>query len=55
VFLDDISIKNLNKMYRNVDSTTDVLSFHYFDDFSFLSKNDIAGEIVMSENKIIFQ
>ncbi len=52
VFLDDDSIKNLNKKYRNIDKTTDVLSFHYFDDFSNLKNEDIAWEIVMSINKI---
>jgi probable rRNA maturation factor len=55
VFLDDDSIKNLNKNYRNIDKTTDVLSFHYFDDFWNLSEDDIAWEIILSENKIIFQ
>lgn len=52
VFLDDDSIKNLNKNYRNIDKTTDVLSFHYFDDFSSLWNDDIAWEIILSENKI---
>ena len=52
VFLDSYSIKNLNKNYRNTDKVTDVLSFHYFDDFSKLEKDDIAWEIVMCENKI---
>ncbi|MDR2411835.1 MAG: rRNA maturation RNAse YbeY [Candidatus Peribacteria bacterium] len=42
MFLDDNSIKNLNKKYRNIDSITDVLSFHYFDDFSLLGKKEIA-------------
>lgn len=55
VFLDDESIKNLNKNYRNIDKTTDVLSFHYFDDFSKLDKNETAWEIVLSEEKIISQ
>lgn len=36
VFMDGESIQNLNKKYRNIDSPTDVLSFHYFDDFSHL-------------------
>ncbi len=52
VFLDDDSIKNLNNNYRNIDNTTDVLSFHYFDDFNNLTDEDIAWEIIMSENKI---
>ena len=55
VFLDDNSIKNLNKQYRKIDKTTDVLSFHYFEDFSSLSENDIAWEIILSESKIITQ
>lgn len=55
VFLDDDSIQNLNKNYRKIDKTTDVLSFHYFDDFTELKSDDIAGEIVMSEQKIISQ
>ena len=52
VFLDDDSIKNLNKNYRNIDASTDVLSFHYFDDFSKINDNEIAWEIILSENKI---
>lgn len=55
VFLDDDSIKNLNKNYRNIDKTTDVLSFHYFEDFSNIDENETAWEIVLSESKIISQ
>ena len=55
VFLDDDSIKNLNNNYRNIDSNTDVLSFHYYDDFWNLNNDDIAWEIIMSESKIISQ
>lgn len=55
VFLDDDSIQNLNTKYRNIDKTTDVLSFHYFDDFSELKKEDTAWEIILSETKIISQ
>ncbi len=55
VFLDDDSIQNLNKTYRGIDKTTDVLSFHYYDDFSSLSPEDIAGEIILSETKILAQ
>lgn len=55
VFLDDNSIKKLNKKYREIDKTTDVLSFHYFEDFSNLKNEDIAWEIILSENKIISQ
>jgi probable rRNA maturation factor len=42
VFMDDDSIQNLNKNYRNIDKTTDVLSFHYYDDFSELKADDIS-------------
>lgn len=55
VFLDDDSIQNLNKNYRKIDKTTDVLSFNYFNEFTDLKSDDIAGEIVMSEQKIISQ
>lgn len=55
VFLDDDSIQNLNKTYRNIDKTTDVLSFHYYDDFSHLWEDEIAGEIILSESKILSQ
>lgn len=55
VFLDDDSIKNLNKNYRNIDKSTDVLSFHYFDYFWDLKEEEIAWEIILSEDKIISQ
>lgn len=52
VFLAPDSIQNLNKNYRWIDKTTDVLSFHYFEDFSNLDKDEIAWEIVLNEEKI---
>lgn len=55
VFLDPLSIQKLNNNYRKIDETTDVLSFHYFDDFSLLNDEDIAWEIILSEEKIKFQ
>lgn len=55
VFISDYSIKKLNKNYRNIDKVTDVLSFHYFDDFALLKEKDIAWEVIMSEKKIISQ
>ena len=33
-FLSDEEIRELNRSHRGIDKTTDVLSFHYFDDFS---------------------
>lgn len=55
VFVDDPSIQSLNKQYRGIDKTTDVLSFHYFSDFTPLTQKDTAGEIILSETKIISQ
>jgi len=55
VFLDPNSIKNLNKEYRWIEKVTDVLSFHYYDDFSNLKKDEVSWEIIMCEEKIISQ
>jgi len=55
VFLDDFSIKLLNKKYRNIDKSTDVLSFHYYNNFDSLKNEEIAWEIIMSEEKIKIQ
>lgn len=54
-FIDDERMQWLNRVYRGKDSTTDVLSFHYFDDFSQMKSDDVAGEIVLSHEKIISQ
>ena len=54
-FLSDEEIRVLNNQYRSIDSTTDVLSFHYFDDFSSIWEDEIAGEIIMSESRIVSQ
>lgn len=55
IFLDADSIQKLNKDYRNIDKVTDVLSFHYFDNFDKLKKNDISWEIILNEDLIISQ
>ena len=55
VFLDDEGIKNLNNNYRKIDKTTDVLSFHYFENFENVEKDEVSWEIIMSENKIFIQ
>ena len=55
VFVDAQGIQNLNRSYRQKDSITDVLSFHYHDDYSHLGEEDLAGEIVFCEEKIITQ
>lgn len=52
VFLDLDGIKNLNKTYRGIDKATDVLSFHYYDDFSILKDGEPAWEVVICEDKL---
>ena len=52
VFLDSYSIQKLNNTYRKINKTTDVLSFHYYDNFEELKNEDIAWEIILSEEKI---
>jgi probable rRNA maturation factor len=54
-FLPDEEIQVLNNTYRNKDSTTDVLSFHYFDDYSDVDPSETAGEIILSESRILAQ
>lgn len=54
-FLSDAEIQVLNRDHRGIDKTTDVLSFHYYDDFSDISPDDIAGEIILSESRILSQ
>ena len=53
--LSDDEIQALNRDHRGIDSTTDVLSFHYSDDFSDTLPDDTAGEIILSESRIISQ
>lgn len=55
IFLSPVEVQNLNKDYRNIDKTTDVLSFHYFDDFSNLEADIIVWEIILNQEKIIKQ
>lgn len=55
VFVSPEEIKELNRNYRQKDTATDVLSFHYYEDFSSLTDNDIAGELIFCEEKIISQ
>mgnify|MGYP005616105117 CR=1 FL=1 len=55
VFVDKNHIKILNGQYRQKDSVTDVLSFHYYDDFSLIWEEEIAWELIFCEDKIISQ
>ena len=45
--LDDPTMRELNRSYRGMDSTTDVLSFGYEDDYT-ISRDTTVGEIVLS-------
>ncbi len=54
-FISDEEMQDLNKNYRGKDTTTDVLSFHYFEDFSGITPVDIAGECIFSQSKILSQ
>jgi probable rRNA maturation factor len=51
-FVSDRHIRRLNRIYREKDKTTDVLSFPLFekDDFQYMSKNQLTplGDIVIS-------
>lgn len=51
-FLTDEEIRILNRDHRGIDKTTDVLSFHYFEEFSDLGAEEVAGEIILSESRI---
>lgn len=53
-FVNNKEIQELNREYRNVDSSTDVLSFPMTDDFS-LIHIPILGDIVISLEKALSQ
>ena len=55
IFSDSQYIQELNNTYRNINKTTDVLSFHYFENFEKLKDYEIAWEIILCEEKIIIQ
>lgn len=52
-------IKQINKMYRNIDKETDVLSFPLIDDFKSINQNSPnpipLGDIIISIEKAISQ
>ncbi len=54
-FIDDELMQTLNREYRWIDKTTDVLSFHYFDEYSIVTEDEVAGEIVLSYSKVLSQ
>lgn len=51
-FVDDEAMRNYNRDYRKIDKTTDVLSFHYFEDFAECPADGVAGEVLLSESRI---
>ncbi len=55
VFLDAEGIKKLNKEYRMIDKITDILSFHYYDDFENVEEQAVSWEIILCEEKVIEQ
>ena len=48
IFIDDSKMHNLNKIYRGVDRTTDVLSFALNDETSVLGSTSNLGDIFVS-------
>lgn len=51
----DEEMKKYNREYRGKDSTTDVLSFHYFEDFSQCHDDEIVWECIFSHSHILHQ
>ena len=54
-FLPDEEVQTLNREHRGIDSNTDVISFHYYEDFEEIAETDIAGELIFSESKVTAQ
>lgn len=54
-YISDDAMRTLNHTYRQKDSTTDVLSFHYFEDFASLGDDEVAGEVVLSLSRVTEQ
>lgn len=52
IFIDDEKMHEMNKMYRGIDRTTDVLSFALNDEKSFKSDIDVLGDIYVSIPKM---
>jgi len=55
-FVDDAQMQELNRIYRKIDNTTDVLSFAMIDDFTNITESYIAlGDIVISAPQAVKQ
>lgn len=56
IFIDDIEMRKINKEYRNIDSTTDVISFALEDNKDIVKyKKRLLGDIYISYNKMVEQ
>ena len=53
VCVSEAEIQAFNKQYRKKDAVTDVLSFHYFESFRDLNDEEVAGEIIFCEQRVI--
>lgn len=51
----DEEMAHLNGLYRQKPQNTDVLSFHYFEDFADIDESEVAGEVVFSLSRVIEQ
>ncbi len=52
VFIDDTEMQRLNKLYRGIDRTTDVLSFAFNDNKTIESEVNVLGDIYISIPKM---
>ena len=53
VVVDDRYIRRINREFRNIDESTDVISFSYLEDRGpAVEEDDIAGEVYISHQKI---
>lgn len=56
IFIDDNEMRGINKKYRNIDNTTDVISFALEDSKDIIKyKKRLLGDIYISHNKVIEQ
>ena len=52
IFIDDFKMHEMNKLYRGIDRTTDVLSFALNDESTFVSNINVLGDIYISIPKM---
>jgi probable rRNA maturation factor len=54
-FADDDTLRELNRRYRGLDRTTDVLSFTYEDKSDGRGRRQLAGDVVVSVPRVFVQ